>query len=53
MSIKDVFELMDAVDSPGANGAVVCEVFARHSWDGIELHDRGRETVRARQADLL
>ncbi len=36
MSIKHVLELMDALDSPSASGPVVCEVFARHSWDGIK-----------------
>ncbi len=35
MSLKHVLEVMDAVDSPSASGADICEVFARHGWDGV------------------
>ena len=35
MSLKHVLEVMDAVDSPNASGAVIREVFARHGWEGL------------------
>jgi hypothetical protein len=35
VSLKHVLEVMDAVDSPNASGAVIREVFARHGWDGL------------------
>jgi hypothetical protein len=40
MSLKHVLKIMEAVDSPGASGASIREVFARHGWDDI-----GTETV--------
>ena len=35
MSLKHVLEIMNAVDSPGASGASVREVFASHGWDSV------------------
>jgi hypothetical protein len=35
VSLKHVLEIMDAVDSPGASGASVREVFASHGWDSV------------------
>jgi hypothetical protein len=35
VSLKHVLEIMDAVDSPGASGARVREVFASHGWDSV------------------
>ena len=35
MSLKHVLKIMDAVDSPGASGASVREVFASHGWDSV------------------
>ena len=35
MSLKHVLEVLDVVDSPGASGAGVRELFARHGWDDV------------------
>jgi hypothetical protein len=35
MSLKSVLEVIDAVDSLSASGAVIREVFARHGWDDV------------------
>ena len=41
MSLKHVLEVLDTVDSPGASGASVSELFARHGW-----YDIRTETVK-------
>jgi hypothetical protein len=41
VSLKHVLEIMDAVDSPGASGASVREVFARHGWDDVRTETVG------------
>lgn len=37
MSLKQVIEILDAVDSPNASGETIRELFALHGWDNVSL----------------
>lgn len=37
MSLKQVIEILDAVDSPSVSGETIRELFARHGWDSVNL----------------